>query len=248
MPYRDVKVYDDPFPTHDQIMSGDPTAPPFPKEVWLQKVNPGEFAVRYRDFKTGLASNPQGKHVQASEICRIFDNRAEARSNSLQVSKEHWTVRCFIYDHTGAQIDSVSNAKETGKFAANMYAAILLWVGIFTVVGMALIWGIYRVTLFLLAPPIRSLNWLGWFAFATAGLVIAALAWWTKLRRTASRRVNRVQASLSKEEMKKLEKLNTLFGTSDPAEREHFFALKREYEQKIKAAMHNQESQLAKKG
>jgi hypothetical protein len=158
MPYREVKVYDDPFPTHDQILSGDPTAPPFPKEAWLQKLNPGEFVVRYKDFKTGLARNPEGKQVQASEICRIFDNLVEARSNSLQVAQEHWAVRCFIYDHTGAQVDSVSNTRETVKFAANMYAAILLWVGLFTVAGMALIWGIYRVTLFLLAPrsePIR---------------------------------------------------------------------------------------------
>ena len=74
MTHRDVKVYDAPFPTRDQILSGDPTAPPFPKESWLRHVQPGEFAVRYKDFKTGLARNPQGEQVQSSEICRIFDN------------------------------------------------------------------------------------------------------------------------------------------------------------------------------
>ncbi len=129
MPYREVKAYDDPFPTYEQIISGDPAAPPFPKEAWLQQVKQGEFAVRYKDFKTGLARSPQGKPVQASEICRIFDNLAEARSNSLQITKEHWTVRCFIYDYTGAQVDSISNTRETGKFAANMYTALLLWGG-----------------------------------------------------------------------------------------------------------------------
>jgi hypothetical protein len=240
VPYREVKVYDDPFPTHDQILSGDPAAPPFPKEVWLQHVKQGEFGVRYKDFKTGLARNPQGQHVQASEICRIFDNLAEARSNCLQVTKEHWTVRCFIHDHTGAQIDSVSNNRKTGEFAASMYAALLLWGGIFTIAGMALIWGTYRATLFLVTPgsePIRSLNWPGWVAFAAAGLVIAVLAWWTKVRRSAGRRVNKVRASFTKEEMKKFEEINTLQGTADPVERERFLELKREYQQKIREAL-----------
>lgn len=240
MAYREVKIYDDPFPTHDQIISGDPAAPPFPREVWLQKVNPGEFAVRYKDFKTGLARNPQGEHVQASEICRIFDTLDEARSNSAQVSKEHWTVRCFIYDHTGAQVDSVSNVKETSKFAANMYAAILFWGGLFTIAGMALIFGTYRVTLFLLAPgsqPIRSLNWVGWSVFGVVGLAAAALAWYVRLRRRAGRTVDQIRASFTKEEMKKYKEVNSLYGTADPNERERLLKLTREYQEKIRAAL-----------
>jgi hypothetical protein len=199
MAYREVKVHDDPFPTHEQILSGDPAAPPFPKEAWLQKVNPGEFAVRYKDFKSGLARNPQGQHVQASEICRVFDNLSEARSNSLQVTKEHWTVRCFIYDHSGAQIDSVSNAARVSKFALSMYAGILLWATLYTVTGMALIWGVYRGTLFLLVPggnTVYSLNWLGWCSLAAAGAATAIFAWFMKLRLIAARRVKRVRASL----------------------------------------------------
>jgi hypothetical protein len=238
MAFREVKVYDGPFATYDQILSGDPAAPPFPKEIWQQQVKQGEFAVRYKDFKTGLARNPQGAHVQGSEICRIFDNLAEARSNSLQVAKEHWTVRCFVYDHTGAQVDSVSNTAQVNKFAARTYTAILLWGGLFTVAGMALIWGAYRVTLFLLpgSDPIHS-SWLGWFAFAAAGLAIAVLAWWMKVRRSAYRRVNKIRASLTKEEMKKFEDINALFGTADPVERERFLKLTREYQQKIREAL-----------
>jgi len=34
-------------------------------EDWLQQVQPGEFAARYKDFKTGLARNPDGDHVQS---------------------------------------------------------------------------------------------------------------------------------------------------------------------------------------
>jgi hypothetical protein len=239
MPYREVKIYDDPFPTHDQIISGDPTAPRFPKETWIEKVNPGEFAVRYNDFKTGLARNPQGEHVQASEICRIFDNLDEAPSNSAQVTKEHWTVRCLIYDHTGAQIGSVSKGAEINKFAVVMYAGTLLWVIPLALAGMGLIWGIYRLMLFLLAPgsePIRSLNWVGWSVFVVAGLAVAALTWYVRLRRRAGRTVHKIRTSFTKEEMKKYEEVNSLYGTADPNERERLLKLTREYQEQIREA------------
>jgi hypothetical protein len=129
---------------------------------------------------------------------------------------------------------------ETGKFATNMYAAILLWGSLFTIAGMALIWSTYRVTLFLLAPgsePIRSLNWLGWLAFAATGLATAILAWFLKLRRKAGRKVNKVRASFTPEEMKKFEEINTLHGTADPVERERFLELTREYQQKIRDSL-----------
>src|SRR6266481_5422768 len=37
-------------------MTGDPARPPSRKEVWQKQVHAGEFAVRYKDFKTGLAA------------------------------------------------------------------------------------------------------------------------------------------------------------------------------------------------
>jgi hypothetical protein len=243
MPYRELNVYDDPFPTLDQILSGDPAAPPFPQEVWRQKISPGEFAVRYKDFKTGRARNPEGLPVQSSEICRVFESLAEARSDSRQVSNKHWTVRCMIYDHTGAQVDSVFNTRETGKFAARMSLVLLLWGGFFALAGMALIWSIYRVALLLLAPgsqPIRSLTWLGWSAFAAGGLGIAGLAWWIKLRRNAGRTINRVRASFTEDEMKRFEEINTLFGTADPVERARLLALTREYQRRIRDALKDQ--------
>jgi len=45
---REVRVYDGDFPSYEQILAGDPTAV-FPKEIWLPQVQPGEFAVRYKD-------------------------------------------------------------------------------------------------------------------------------------------------------------------------------------------------------
>ena len=46
--------------------------------------------------------------------------------------------------------------------------------------------------------------------------------------------MNKVRASFTKEEMKKFEEINTLFGSADPAERERFLELTREYQQKIR--------------
>ena len=68
---REVRVYDGDFPSYERILAGDPTAV-FPKEIWLQQVQPGEFAVRYEDFKTSLARNPAAEHVSSIEICRIL--------------------------------------------------------------------------------------------------------------------------------------------------------------------------------
>lgn len=42
MLYREIPIYDDPFPTQEQIMSGNPTAPRIPDESWLKHVQPGE--------------------------------------------------------------------------------------------------------------------------------------------------------------------------------------------------------------
>jgi hypothetical protein len=96
------------FPSYERILAENPTAV-FPKEIWLQQVQPGEFAVRCKDFKTGLARNPTGEHVNSSEICRIFSSLEEARADSREVVNDHWTVRCFIYDYTGAQAGAISN-------------------------------------------------------------------------------------------------------------------------------------------
>jgi hypothetical protein len=240
MGYREVKIYDGEFPTHEQIVSGDPTAPPFPKESWLQHVHASEFAVRYKDFKTGLPRNPQGEHVQSSETCRIFDNLEEARTNSRQVSALHWTVMCVLYDCTGTQVERISNAKKVGKFALSRYAAILLWVAVYTLGGMAFLWIVYRLARVLLTrsyEPFPSLNWAKWCAVAMAGLIIAMMAWLLKLRYLSMKKARKIRSQFSPEEMKHFEELNTLHGTSDPAERERFLALMREYQDRVRRAL-----------
>jgi hypothetical protein len=240
MSYREINVYGGPFATLDQIYSGDPAAPPFPKEVWREQLKPGEFAVRYKDFKTGRARNPQGELVRASEICRVFDDLAEARANSRQVTQEHWTILCFIYDHNGTQIDSISNNSQVNKFAASMYVTILLWGSFFAIFGMGVIWSVYRVTIFFFAPKseaIRSLNWLGWCAFAASGLALGMLGWLVRLRFVAATRVKKVRASFTSEEMSRFEELNALFGTTDPAERQRFLKLMNEYQQRVRDAL-----------
>jgi hypothetical protein len=243
---REVRVYDGDFPTFEQILAGDPTAT-FPREIWLQQVQPGEFAVRYKDFKTGLARNPAGKHVKSSEICRIFASVAEARANSREVVNVHWTVRCFIYDHNGAQVDTVSNNRELGKAAAVMYAGILLWLGTFVIVGMGFLWILSELRFLALGRhpsvqgPLFPLGWVGWTAYAIAGLFLGILVWYLRIQFIAKKRVDRLHGKLKSvitpEEKKRFEELNTLHGSQDPADRERFLKLANEYQQKMHEAL-----------
>ena len=242
MGYREAQIYDGPFPTYAQVVSGDPAAPPHPKEVWLQQVQPGEFAVRYKGFKTGLPHSPGGAHVRSSEICRIFSSLAEARENSRQIAQAHWTTRCFIYDHTGAEIDSIYNSGQVNKLAAAMYLGVLLQVAAYTLAGTAIVWVVYRLIVALLlpghAPP---LHWIRGIALVTAGLGAAVLVWFLQLRLTAARQVKaslkKVRAAFTPEERKRFEELNTLFGTPDPVKRQRFLELMSEYRQRLRAAL-----------
>jgi hypothetical protein len=243
---KEVRVYDTDFPTYEQILSGDPTAF-FPKEIWLQQVKPGEFAVRYKDFKTGLARNPAGEHVQSSEICRIFGSLEEARTNSMEVVNEHWGVRCFIYNQAGAQVDAISNNKAVGKFAALSYAGILLWLVIFAITGMGLLWVVSKITLLAMGPhpsahdPLSSLGWAGWTAYAAAGLLLGIFGWYLCIQFIARRRVNHLHSKLKSiitpEEQRRFEELNTLHGSKDPAERAHFLQLATEYQKKVSESL-----------
>ncbi len=240
MAFREVKIYDGEFPTHEQMLSGDPTRPPFPKEAWLPQVRPGEFAVRYKDFKTGLARNPQGEHVQSSEICRIFDTLAEAKTNSRQVAAEHWTVVCVVFDHTGTQVERIFNTKRVNKFALSMYAGILFSVGGYTLAGMGVLWLIYRLghaALFSRGEPIHSLGWLGWLGFSIAGLAVGVFAYIARPILAGRRMAGKLRSSISPEDRRRFEDLNRLYGTSDPKERERFHALRKELQEKVEQGM-----------
>jgi len=239
MGYREVRVYDGDFPTHEQILTHDPARPPFPKEVWLQQVQTSEFAIRYKDFKTGLARNADGRHVQSSEACRIFGDLEEARANSREIVEAHPSVVCVVYDHSGAQIDRISNSKVLNKYAVVVYAGILFWGTIYTVAGMALLWLLYRVPLYAVklwhpsSAPVRSLSWMGWVAFAAAGLLTAIASWLLHVLFVAKRRVRKVRSSFTPEEMRRFEEVNTLHSVSDPAERERLLTLAREFRQRV---------------
>lgn len=246
MVMREVRVYDGEFPTFDQIHSGDPGAV-FPKESWLKEMRPGEFAVRYKDFKTGLARNPAGEHVQSSEVCRVFDTLEEAREDSRKVANADWTVRCSIYDHHGSQVDTVSNNKEVGKFAAAMYAGILLWVVVFAVAGMELIWIILKTSLFIIGPPATTQKllpvsgWVDWLGYAASGFLLTLIIWLARRRMIARQRVSRMQRNLdsllSAEDKRRFTELNILHGSKDPAERERFLKLAGEYREKVREAL-----------
>lgn len=251
---REVRVYDGEFPTRQetlagwqQALAGGPGAA-LPKEVWLQQMQPGEFAVRYKDFKTGLARDPLGEVVKSSEICRIFDHLEEARADSRTVTKEHWVVRCFIYDHTGAQVGTISNTWELNKFAALRYLQLLSVIAFYAAVGMTLIWIAYRIWLMAAPPSLFHIHvlfgWAYWLSYAAAGLLVAALLVYLRIQWRVRRSVRsaflmraRLDSTLSPEEKKRFQELNTLYLSRDPAERERFVKLVGEYQEKIREAM-----------
>jgi hypothetical protein len=241
---REVRVYDGDFPTWEQVLAGGPGAA-FPKEVWLQQMQPGEFAVRYKDFKTGLARNPAGQHVQSSEICRIFENLEEARADSRTVVKAHWVVRCFIYDHTGGQVDTISNTKELNKFAALINLQLFLGIAFCALVGMALVWITYRIWLIAAPAPLADrpviFGWLYWVSYAAAGLLLVALLVYLRFRWRVKRNVSlmkaRLSSAISPEERKRFEELNGPYPSRAPAERERFLKLANEYKGKIREAL-----------
>jgi hypothetical protein len=242
---REVRVYDGDFPTWQQMLAGGPGAA-FPKEVCLQSVQPGEFAVRYKDFKTGLSRNPSGELAKSSEICRIFDNLEEARADSRKVVNEHWVVRCFIHDHTGNQVDTISNAKQLNKFAIVAYGQVLLTSAFCALPGMALIWIIYRIWL-LISPSAPAaqvhspFGWLYWVSYAAAGFLLLALVIYLRFRwginRTVFRMRTKLNSAISPEEKKRFSELNTLHLSRDPADRERFLKLANEYNEKIREAL-----------
>ena len=238
---REVRVYDGDFPTPKQMLAGGPGAA-FPKEVWLQQIQPGEFAVRYKDFKTGLARNPEGKLVQSSEICRIFLNLEEARADSRKVVNEHWVVVCFIYDHTGAKVQTVSNTRKLSKYGAAVYAQILFVIAFCTLAGMISIWLLYKISLLFLPSPSAhqpASGWLYWASYAGAGLLLAGLGIYLRFRFVIDRHVSRIRTKLnsaiSPNDRKRFQELNYL--SRDPAQRERFLSLANEYQEKIREAL-----------
>jgi hypothetical protein len=239
MGYREVKVYDGEFPTHEQIISGDPTAPPFPKETWREQMQPGEFAVRLRDAKTGLPIGGDGKipGKQSEAICRIYENLAEANSFAVESTRDRVGIDCRIFDHTGMIITTIRDQKEALKFSAVLFGGTLLWITAMTLAGMAIIWLVLRTVIAVPYPYLQdalAFGWRGWTGVAFAGFALSVLGFFAKARFAAHRRWKKVRAEMSPEEWTKYEALNQLFGSADPRERERFLALKKEFEERLR--------------
>jgi hypothetical protein len=239
MGFREVKVYDGEFPTYEQIISGDPTQPPFPKEIWLEQMRPGEFAVRFRDGKTGLPIEGDGKvHGRRSEATyRIYDNLAEVNLYALESTRDHMGIHCRIIDNSGTIITTISDRKGTAKFSVVLFGGILLWIAAMTLAGMAVVWLLWRSIIGVLFPRMQgapALGWLGWTGIAIAGFALSLLGFYAKARIAARQRWKRVRASISPEEWTKYETLNELFGTADPEERKRFLALRKEFKEKVR--------------
>ena len=170
----------------------------------------------------------------------------EARADSQKVVNDHWVVVCFIYDHTGAKVDTISNKKELNKYGAAIYSLILLGIVFCALAGMGLVWILYKIWLLFapLSPSAHELTvsgWLYWLSYATAGLLLVASLVYLRFRWIINRAVSRTHAKLrsaiSPEDKKRFQELNYLHLSRDPSERERFVKLSSEYQEKIREAL-----------
>jgi hypothetical protein len=163
MGFREVKVYDGEFPTCDQVISGDPTQPPFPKEIWLEQMRPGEFAVRFRDGKTGLPIEGDGemRGKRSEATCRIYDNLAEANLYASESTRDRMGIDCRIIDRGGTIITTISDRKGSAKFSVVLFGGVLLWIAATALTGMSVVWLLWRSIIVVLFPTCRESPRLG---------------------------------------------------------------------------------------
>jgi hypothetical protein len=239
--YRQLKLFDEPFPTWDQMLSGDPGMPPFPKESWRKHVRNGEFALHFKHFQTGLFIGADGKHLaRQDEYCRLFDSAKEAEEHAKAVCHEHPAVTCVIYDSSGAFLKRIYNRKKLTRSAIQMWIGSFFWLGTLTLAGLALAAVLYFVVTFILGaqnPTRLNFPWYVWVSILTAAVALGLYGFWTGIKWKAKRRVAKLQAAISPEEREYFEQLNTLYGSAERAERERFLKIRQEFLEKARRTL-----------
>ena len=239
--YRELKLFDEPFPTWDQILSGDPESPRLPKESWRKYMQPGEFALHFKHFQTSQPIGAEGELLaQPNGYCRVFDSVEEANEHGSGVCHQHPVVVCVIYDSSGKLVKRIYNRKKVTWFAILMWIGILFWLGILTLAGLALAASVYFVIAFLLGvknPTNLTLPGYVWVIILMAALALGSYGFWTRIKWKAKRRVDKLQAAISPEERKYFAQLNTLYGSTEPAERERFLKISEVFREKVRRTL-----------
>jgi len=239
--YREVKLFDELFPTWEQMYSGDPGSPPLPKESWRKHMQPGEFALHFKHFQTSQPIGADGGLLaQEDGYCRVFDSVEEANEHGSEICQRHPVVVCVIYDSSGKLVNRVYNRKKVTWFALLMWIGILFWLGILTLAGLALAASVYFVIALLLGvknPTNLTLPGYAWAIILMAALALGSYGFWTRIKWKAKQRITKLKAAISPEERKYFEQLNTLYGSADPSERERFLKIRQELLEKARRAM-----------
>ena len=238
---REVKLFDEPFPTWEQMYSGDPGSPPIPKESWRKHMQPGEFALHFKHFQTSQPIGAEGELLaQQNGYCRVFDSIEEANEHGSGVCHQHPVVVCVIYDSSGKLVKRIYNRKKVTWFAIVMWIGILFWLGILTLAGLALAASVYFVIAFLLGvknPTNLTLPWYVWVIILLAALALGSYGLWIRIKWKAKRRIAKLQAAISPGEQKYYEQLNTLYGSADPSERERFLKIREEFQEMVRRTL-----------
>ena len=239
--YRELKLFDEPFPTWEQMVSGDPASPRLPKASWRKHMQPGEYALHFKHFQTNQPIGAEGELLtQEDGYCRVFDSIEDASEHGNEVCHQHPGVVCVIYDSNGKLIKRIYNRKKVTWFAIVMWMGILFWLALLTLAGLAVAAFAYLAVAFLLGvknPTNLTLPGYVWVIILMAALALGSYGFWTRIKWKAKRRVNKLQAAISPEERKYFEQLNTLYGSAEPAERERFLQIRQEFLEKARRTL-----------
>ena len=239
--YRELKLFDEPFPTWDQMLSGDPDRPRLPKESWRQHMQPGEFALHFKHFQTSQPIGAAGEILaQENGYCRVFDSIEAANDYGSEVCHLHPAVVCVIYDSSGKLVKRIYNRHKVTWFAIVMWTGTLFWLAMLTAAGLALAASAYLAAAFLLGvknPTNLTLPGYAWVFILMAALALGSYGYWTRIKWKAKRRVDKLREAISPEERKYFEQLNALYGSAESAERERFLKIRQEFLEKARRAM-----------
>ncbi len=136
---REIRIYDEPWPTADEIMFrlSERRAP---DENWKEKLLPGEVALFFKDIQTGLPRSVEGRIItRDQQRCFAFSSLDEGANFAREVVSKHAGIAAEIVDRNGKRLKTIVNRKANAWLAVASWApiAVCLAVIAFLVAGIS---------------------------------------------------------------------------------------------------------------
>ncbi len=227
MPARDIKIYDEPWPTVDEVMFG-PRKTPIPNPNWREKMLPDEVALFYRHFQTNGPVSHEGRPISpGDETALAFATREEAEAFATSVVAAHPTVACEIRDRDDHVLKRIANNRKIALFSLFSTLGLLLWLGAWAAVGAA-------ITYLVGWKALQSLHnaWLRIGLFAVGTVIFSSVAFYAKTAFKTASLLRNMKRGFSQEELAKFAELNHSPITEE--ERVRHADLSREYLKRLR--------------